>query len=315
MPADIRSTVVVVTWRGRAHITACLDALQVQTRPHRLLVVDNASDDGTAALLKAHPSGPRVLRTRRNLGYAGALHQVLPLVETEFVAWCNDDSQPETGWLAELEKALDADSAAAAVSARLLSPAGRVQTVGVGLTGGGYGHDLTSSVTGEVFGFCGGSALLRTAALRAVGGVPAGFFCYYEDTDTAWRLRLAGWRVRSAPLATAVHLHGASTEPGSARFHRWNERNRLLMVLRCAPGFAAILEPLRFLAITALLPVRRALGRQVPDTPNFRPGLRLRVLAGVLIRLPGTLRARTRISALATVRRTTVWAQWVGKNT
>ena len=67
------STVVVVTWRGRDHITACLDALAVQKSPHRTIVVDNASDDGTAALISGH----EVVRLPRNRGYAGGLAAVL----------------------------------------------------------------------------------------------------------------------------------------------------------------------------------------------------------------------------------------------
>ncbi|MDQ3403945.1 MAG: glycosyltransferase, partial [Actinomycetota bacterium] len=124
-----RTTVVVVTWRGRDHVVACLDALAGQSRPHRTVVVDNASDDGSADLVAAHPSAPEVLRLPVNLGYAGALAAVRP--DTEFVAWLNDDAAPEPGWLAALEDALDADPGAAAASALLVRPTGGVQSVGV----------------------------------------------------------------------------------------------------------------------------------------------------------------------------------------
>ena len=92
-----RSTVVVVTWRGRAHIVRCLDALAAQDSPHRILVVDNASTDGTAEFIAAHPSRPEVLRLPRNLGYAGGLAAALPRVGTEFMAWLNDDAAPDPG--------------------------------------------------------------------------------------------------------------------------------------------------------------------------------------------------------------------------
>ncbi|HEV2784721.1 MAG TPA: glycosyltransferase family 2 protein [Actinophytocola sp.] len=296
----IRTTVVVVTWRGRAHITRCLDALAAQSRPHRTVVVDNASDDGTAGLIAAHPSRPEVLRLPANVGYAGGLAAALPAVRTELVAWLNDDAAPDSGWLAALEDAMDADPRAAAVSARLESPDGAPASVGVRLTPLGYGADVPD---GDVFGFCGGAALLRVDALAAVGGVPAGFFCYYEDTDTSWRLRLSGWTIRTAPAARVVHVHGASTRPGSRRFHLWNERNRLLMLIRCAPAAVALRELARFAAITALLPVRR----RVPDTLNFRLRLRVRVLAEVALRLVPTVLQRRRIGRRATVDRTTVW--------
>ncbi|GAB3583977.1 glycosyltransferase family 2 protein [Amycolatopsis endophytica] len=299
----IRSTVVVVTWRGRAHITACLDALAAQTRPHRLLVIDNASDDGTAAILARHPSSPDVRRLPRNTGYAGAMEHALSAVDTEFTVWLNDDAAPAEDWLAELEDHLG-DAAAAA--SRLEYADGQVQSLGVGLTADGHGYDRTQT---PVFGFCGGAALIRTRILRDIGGVPGSFFCYYEDTDTAWRLRLAGHDIVTVPTARVTHRHGASTEPGSANFHRWNERNRLLTLLRCAPATAAARELARFAAITAVLPLKRA----APEAPNFRVGLRCRVLSEIITRLPSTLAARRAITRRSTIGRGAVWTAWTSR--
>lgn len=328
-----RTTVVVVTWRGRNLIGTCLDALAAQTTPHRVLVVDNASTDGTAAVLAARPVRGalpvRVVRLRRNAGYAGGLAAVLPAVDTSYMAWLNDDAEPEPDWLAALESALDGDPGVAAAGSVLLDGGGAVLSAGVRLTPLGYGADVapggdataseidvTASRTnvtvpgidavGEVFGFCGGAALLRTGALRAAGGVPGGFFCYYEDTDTSWRLRLAGHRIVTVPGARVRHRHGASSEPGSERFHRWNERNRLLMLLRCAPAGVALREVARFAAITVALPARR----RVPGAANFRVPLRLRVLAEVAVGLPPAVVARIRIGRNATAPRVQLWRRW-----
>ncbi|MER5391827.1 glycosyltransferase family 2 protein [Saccharopolyspora sp. NPDC002686] len=303
---QVRSTVVVVTWRGRDHIESCLDALAAQDRPHRTIVVDNASDDGTAELIAAHPSAPEVLRLRRNLGYAGGIAAALARVATPYVAWLNDDAAPASGWLAALEAALDADHSAAAATSVLRTSDGRTQSAGVRLTADGHGADAPEA-SGEVFGFCGGAALLRTYLLREAGGVPAHFFCYYEDTDTSWRLRLAGHRIVSTPEAVVAHAHGATTQPGSAQFHRWNERNRLFMLLRCAPSEVATRELARFAAITLALPLRK----NVPDAANFRVPLRLRVLAEVLRRLPATLRERREITRSAPTRQ--IWQRWAGR--
>lgn len=305
---------MVVTWRGSDHIGRCLDALAEQ-RPHRLLVIDNASDDGTAEVIARHPSAPEVLRTSRNVGYAGAMAFALGRVRTPFMAWLNDDAAPEPGWLAALEEALDADERAAAASSRLSTPDGAVQSVGVRLTRDGHGADAVSEIPAAedaVFGFCGGAALLRTEALLQIGGVAGGFFCYYEDTDTSWRLRLAGHRIVTVP-ADVRHLHGASAHPGSPLFHRWNERNRLLTLVRCAPVPVAARELARFALLTAVLPVRRVFGRAVPVAPNFQLGLRLRVLADVASRLPRALHARRTIGRRAVVDRRQVWELWAGR--
>jgi GT2 family glycosyltransferase len=222
------------------------------------------------------------------------------------VAWLNDDAEPAPTWLAELEDALDADPGTAAAGAVLTDRDGQVTSAGVRLTDDGHGQDADAPTPG-VFGFCGGAALLRTDALHAIGGVPAGFFCYYEDTDTAWRLRLTGWQVQTVTKATATHRHGASSRLGSFRFHRWNERNRLLMLLRCAPAPVAIHLIARFVALTTMLPFRRT------EAPNFTVRLRLLVLAEVLLRLPTTLLARWRIGRRATVHRKVIWLTWAGR--
>jgi GT2 family glycosyltransferase len=105
-------TVLVVTWRGRALVAGCLAALRRQTVPHRLLVVDNASTDGTAELLRSFPEA-QVLRLPRNAGFAGGVTAGLDEVATRWVALLNDDAAPEPGWLAAL---LDTASAGGVVA-------------------------------------------------------------------------------------------------------------------------------------------------------------------------------------------------------
>jgi GT2 family glycosyltransferase len=308
----VRTTVVVVTWRGVPHLTACLDALAKQNRPHATLVLDNGSDDGTVHLLARHRSKPTVVRLRRNRGYAGGLAATLHRITTPYMAWLNDDATPDTKWLGLLEDALEADRRAGAAGAVLRGPDGTVRSAGTCLTEDGHGADVTDE-SAAPFGFCGGAALLRMNALDSIGGIPAGFFCYYEDTDTAWRLRLAGWRIVPVPTALVTHLHGASSVLGSWRFHHWNERNRLLMLVRCAPAGVAMTQIARFIAITLIIPVRRLRGVEIGDAANFSVRLRLIVLLDLFARLPGALLARLSINRRRTVSRAAVWRAWAGR--
>ncbi len=315
-------TVLVVTYRGAHLLPDCLDALRRQTVAHRLLVVDNASADGTAALLADRYPEARVLRLPANTGFAGGVAAGLAAVDTPYVALLNDDAAPDPGWLAALLGALAADPRVAAVTSRLLlagTDPPRLNNAGVAVGPDGYGRDIglgepdgpPFDQPAEVFGFSGGAAALRTEAVRGVGGFPARFFLYYEDTDTAWRLRLAGWRVRYEPSALIRHLHSATTDQRSASFAFHNERNRLLMLTRCAPAGLALRQLLRFPLTTASLAVKRAARRPLPAGHQFRLRLRLRVLGSYLRLLPWALAERRRIGALATVDRRALAARWL----
>jgi GT2 family glycosyltransferase len=310
------TTVLVVTWRARDLLAACLTGLRSQTVPHRLLVVDNASTDGTAALLESYPEA-RVLRMPRNLGFAGGVAAGLAAVGTPFVALLNDDAVPAPGWLAALHAARPGH---AAVTSKLLLPSGLVNNAGVVLRPDGYGADRgLGAVDGppydaaaDVFGFSGGAALLSVPQLRAVGGFPARFFLYYEDTDVSWRLRLAGHSIGYAPGAVVTHAHSASADQASPLFSFHNERNRLLTLVRCAPASFALRQVVRFGVTTGSLGLTRVRRRPLPPAPHFRVGLRLRVLASLLRLLPWAVRTRRAIGRMSTVDRAAVLREWAG---
>ncbi|NLA36835.1 MAG: glycosyltransferase [Actinobacteria bacterium] len=84
----------------------------------------------------------------------------------------------------------------------------------------------------DTWGFSGGGVLLRAETLRATGLFDPSWFAYYEDTDLAWRIRRAGWRIECAPDAVLHHLHGGSAGPEAQGFFFLNYRNWLLTVLR-----------------------------------------------------------------------------------
>jgi GT2 family glycosyltransferase len=294
-------TVVVVTWQGAHLLPRCLDSLREQTLPHRVVVVDNASTDGTAALLAARAEVD-VVRADRNLGFAGGVQLGIDRVETEFVALLNNDAVADPRWLERLVAAAREHPEAAAVTSLMLL-AGReepaVNNAGVVLLDSWYGADRglgksPDELGGpcEVFGFSGGAALLRTAAVRAAGGFATEFFLYYEDTELSWRLRDAGWTIRYEPTAVVHHEHSATTDQRSRDFSYYNERNRLWMLLRRAPARVAAAAFLRFALTTASLLLRPAPPADDVVPWNLRPALRLTVARDVLRYLPAAVRHR-----------------------
>jgi GT2 family glycosyltransferase len=296
-------TVVVVSWQGAHLLPPCLDSLRAQTLPCDVVVVDNASTDGTAELLAQRPD-VRVVRAPRNLGFAGGVQLGIDAVDSEFVALLNNDAVADPRWLAELVAAARAHPEAAAVTSLMLLAGHEppvVNNAGVVLLENGYGADRALGESpdrvaepDEVFGFSGGAALLRTAAVRAVGGFATEYFLYYEDTELSWRLREAGWTIRFQPSAVVVHEHSATVDQRSRRFAYYNERNRLWTLLRHAPAPAACRAAARFLLTTASLAVRPAAAVDGAVPENLRPSLRLAVLRDVLRHLPRELRYRRR---------------------
>ena len=197
---------------------AALPGVSAPSRPCpcRVLVVDNASTDGTSeAVLAAYPSTdvlrlPAQPRLRRRVSTPR-----MAQVRTPFVALLNNDAVADPGWLAASLDALR-DPRVAAVdrqapvrrraAARSTTPASSCCATGYGADRGlgARGRRAVRRPRGGVR-VLGWSRVLRTMAVRAVGGFAAEWFMYYEDTDLSWRLRLAGWRIVYAPRALVRH--------------------------------------------------------------------------------------------------------------
>jgi GT2 family glycosyltransferase len=116
-----RATVVVVSWNGERWLRACLDALGEQTvTDFETWVVDNASADGSVALLEREYPHVRVLRNATNLGFAGGNNTALRQVTTPYAVLLNNDATPEPDWLEQLLSVLDTDGDVAAVTSKVL---------------------------------------------------------------------------------------------------------------------------------------------------------------------------------------------------
>ena len=307
-PADVTGavvTVVVVTWQGAHLLGPCLDSLARQTGAAR----------GASWSTTPRPTTPRSCspRTRRcgssapsgtSASPEGA-QRGLEAATDEWVAFLNNDAVAEPGWLAALLHAGRADPGSGAVTSLLLlagTDPPRVNNAGVVLLPTLYGADRAAGAARRCRAGRGvriqrrGGAAARAAAV-GVGGFPERFFLYYEDTDLSWRLRLAGWSIRYEPGAVVHHRHAATSDVSSALFAFHNERNRLLVLVRCAPAPDVTRAWVRFAVTTASLTARRLRAGRPAQPYNLRVGLRLRVLRSALRLLPWAVRARVRIRA------------------
>jgi N-acetylglucosaminyl-diphospho-decaprenol L-rhamnosyltransferase len=242
----------VVNTNGREHLMRCLGTIE-RTHPEgidaEILVLDNASDDGSVAAVEAwdegrsgRPAGElHLIALRERSGKAENDSTLLREARGEYCLLLNEDSELRKGATRALIEALESDAAAAAAGAQLLDPSGRpvpcawrFPGVRTALVGAVFLHRrLTVQSRGEgtrPVDWAQSSALLvRRRAAVEVGYLDRDFFVYYDECDFCKRLADGGWRTLFVPAAEAVHHDQLSTDlaaglPRIVEFHRNRDR-------------------------------------------------------------------------------------------
>ncbi len=238
---------MVPAHQGRAWLPACLAALRGQRGAGfaRVVVVDDASTDGTAEwLAAAHPDVALVARAGRG-GFARAANAGLwraAGLGCDAVALVNTDVELAADWLERVLAALGPRDASVACKMVALHDPGAVDDAGDVLRrdgaaaqrGRGRRDAGQWDDAGAVWGACGGAALYRVAPLVEAEGFDEELGQYLEDVDLALRLRLGGWDCAYAP-ALAHHAGGGSSSALRAPVRFWVARNTLLIVATWFP--------------------------------------------------------------------------------
>lgn len=214
--------VVIVNYDSGPHLARAIDALRRQTfADFRVIVVDNASRDGSAEGLPHGPVPLEVLRAGENLGFAGGNNLALRArVTAPWVALLNPDAFPRRDWLEKLVAAAR-HHPTCFFGCKMLDGSDTARIDGVGdayhVSGRhwGIGHGGPDrpcyAQPREIFGPCAAAALYRTSDLLEIEGFDEDFFCYAEDVDLAFRLRLLGRRCWYVPEAVVEHIGSATT--------------------------------------------------------------------------------------------------------
>lgn len=214
-------TLIIVNWNAGDMLARCLRHVMAQTRlPDHVVVVDNASTDQSLLQL---PAWDRLTLSRMpsNLGFAAGNNHAIAQCRTTYVALLNPDAFPEPDWLAQLLASAQAYPESASFGSRQLCWENPTYLDGIGdryhwsglAWRDAHGRAQTAAhlVRGEIFAPCAAAALYRRAALAEVGGFDEGYFCYMEDVDLGFRLRLAGYAARYVPEAVVAHVGGATS--------------------------------------------------------------------------------------------------------
>ncbi|MBE0436012.1 MAG: glycosyltransferase family 2 protein [Methylomicrobium sp.] len=242
----VQVTVIIVNWNCNDVLSKCVAHLRYQTvSPRRILIMDNGSNDGS--LQSIGHFDVAVCLLGENLGFAAANNRGLTECSTEFVALLNPDAFPEPDWL---ERLLDAANTHPDVSAFASLQLCDEQPEFIDGAGDGYHvsglvwrnrHGTRLSPADQknqsIFSPCAAAALYRRQALIDVGGFDEDYFCYVEDVDLGFRLRLAGHQAMYVHDAVVRHVGSVSTGGQHSDFCVYHgHRNLVWTYIKNMPG-------------------------------------------------------------------------------
>jgi GT2 family glycosyltransferase/glycosyltransferase involved in cell wall biosynthesis len=282
---NMRVDYVVIAYRSAADLPDCLDTIAVDAPPDaKVILVDNASPDESAAVAKAHPIGALVLSSATNLGFGGGCNLAAAESNADCLFLVNPDARLRPGTTATLLRALTDDPTLGVAGPRVLDPSGESRASSGGAEpsfGSVVGHFL---LLGRVPGLrrpfrplqladpslparpdwlSGAALLVRRTAFDQAGGFDERMFLYMEDVDLCRRIRADGWGVAYRPDAIVEHRIGGSQAADQPvrwfrAFHAYLAARRGGLVARASSGVVALGLGLRWLAYLRTRPANAA---------------------------------------------------------
>jgi len=240
--ADLQLSVITVTWNAKKYVDECLSSLDhVEEFPREVIVIDNASTDGTPDLIAEKFPSFQLVRSDRNLGFAKANNIGIRNSHGKYVCLVNSDVVVPKGCLTSLMQFMESNPEVGVVGPQMLGPAGNIRRSAMRFPSllssvarsfsldrspwlsrvfhaqmmTDFSHDRQA----EVDILNGWFWMIRREALSEVGLLDERFFIYGEDMDWCLRFRKAGWKIVFFPGASAIHYGGASSSAAPVRFY------------------------------------------------------------------------------------------------
>ncbi len=240
--------IIIVAWNCWEHLYRCLDALSAQsTRGFGVVIVDNG--DAEDQQIERATDYPNVfyVKSPSNLGFAAGNNQGIELVyNVSWIILLNPDTIPAVDWFENMIQAAVRYPDYSVFGSKLLQADNRTVLDGEGdcyhVSGMAWRSGMGLSAMSkpkdpwEVFSPCAAAALYKADALRDVGGFDEDFFCYMEDVDLGFRLRLAGYRCLTVPEAEVLHVGSATTGKRSPFYIYYGQRNLVWTYVKNMPG-------------------------------------------------------------------------------
>ncbi len=239
-----RVLAVVVNYNGGRAVARCLQSLLDQTYSDlEIVVVDNASTDGSeAAIVKEFPS-VRLIRNQSNSGWGNACNMGLEKGESHYVALVNNDAWLDRDCISEMVAAIQKRPEYGSCASKILTADGaKIEACGLNIvldgSSCGRGRLLpTDRLDEEKEVFCANDCccLYKRTMLDEIGGYDPDFFIYCDETDMGYRHQMAGWKCIYSPSALAFHSHSLAAGSYSPFKAFYVERNRLLLLWKHFP--------------------------------------------------------------------------------
>lgn len=244
-------SVIIVNFNAGERLVRCLGELsrQIETR-FEVIIADNASKDNSVQLAQATDVKFRLMALGQNTGFAVANNLAAVEAKAPWLVFLNPDAYPEATWLAEIKNAIDRHPSVDAFGSTQIDASDENRLDGAGDVyhgfgipyRGHFGHPLSSLPTeGECFAPCAAAAVYRRSVFEEIGGFAEEFFCYGEDVDLGFRLRLIGGRSIQLPAAR-VHHEGSGISGRRSDFTMYHgHRNRIWTYFRNMPILLLVL--------------------------------------------------------------------------
>ena len=277
MPDSTHSvTLGIINYNGRRFLSELLDGIGAQRFDNfETLLLDNASNDDSLALVKQGYPWVRLISSPVNLGFSKAGNRLLAESGSPFICFLNTDIKLDSDWLGQLVNQIEQSPKTAAVAPKMLlydtphllnGVGGCMNRLGYTWDRGMFEEDLGQyDQPAPVLFASAGASLFRRPVLQKLGGFDEGMFMYHEDVDLGWRLWLSGHQVRTAPGAVVFHHFGGVTQAsrGPAWRELLGERHNIRSLLKNHE------VPNLLRALAGLLVLRQPIPRKIAQLKNF----------------------------------------------
>lgn len=246
-------SIIIVSFNTKELLRECLKSLGDR---HEVIVVDNASGDGSPEMVEKDFPGVVLIKNEKNLGFARANNQGIKKAKGKYLLLLNSDAQVKSKALEELVKFGEENSGAGVVGARLVNPDGSVQPsvyhfpklinalkdYWLGKKGAYEKYAPSGKKPVEVEAVTGAAMLIPRRTIEKVGFLDEKYFMYFEDLDYCLRVRKAGFKIYYLPEAEIIHHHGQSAAKvgsqaysylveSSKKYHGWLKYYLLTLII------------------------------------------------------------------------------------